>query len=167
MSVTQIVGVDPGIVHTGVVRMTFFPDIKEIAVAHAAIEGKTTDEHVDAAKRWIGGRTHAGAQGWIEDYRPRSAFSTDKRMGESVALLRRALPGFKVLDNSGIKKRVKPATMELLGVWDFSTPTHHQDLRSAARIAILGMLKDPALNRLLGDVVLDHLNGKDWAIVQH
>ena len=43
-------------------------------------------------------------------------------------------------------------------------PTHHQDLRSAARIALLGMLRDEQMNRLLADVVRDHLAGETWTI---
>lgn len=54
--------------------------------------------------------------------------------------------------------------MNLLGVWKFSTVTHHQDLRSAARIALFGMLKNEETNRLLADVVADHLKGSDWDV---
>jgi hypothetical protein len=54
--------------------------------------------------------------------------------------------------------------MELLGVWKFKTPTHHQDLRSAARILLLGMFKDPQLNKLIADIVRSHLRGKDWSV---
>jgi hypothetical protein len=64
----------------------------------------------------------------------------------------------------GVKKVVKSPLMELLGVWDFRLKTHHQDLRSAARIALLGMLKDDHLNKLLTDVVADHLRGENWNV---
>ena len=76
----------------------------------------------------------------------------------------RGLKGSTVLPNMGVKKVVRRPLMELLGAWKFSTVTHHQDLRSAARIALLGMLKDPHMNRLLFDVVLDHIEGRTWRV---
>jgi hypothetical protein len=64
----------------------------------------------------------------------------------------------------GVKKIVKPAVLITLGAWLFSTPTHHDDLRSAARIAVLGMMKDPEMNLLLADIIRDHLGGQPWTI---
>jgi hypothetical protein len=74
------------------------------------------------------------------------------------------MPKATVVLNTGVKKIVKRPLMELLGVWSFATGTHHQDLRSAARIALYGMLKHEPLNRLLSDVVRDHLRGEDWDV---
>ena len=34
--------------------------------------------------------------------------------------------------------------------------------QAAARILVYGMLKDPALNRVLFDFVQDHLDGNPW-----
>jgi hypothetical protein len=104
-----------------------------------------------------------GAVVFIEGYRARSNFSTDQRMVSAVTEFRKELGG-TVLQNMGVKKVVKSPLMELLGVWNFNTPTHHQDLRSAARIALLGMLKDEHLNKLITDIVAAHLEGKDWHV---
>ena len=84
-------------------------------------------------------------------------------MVSAVTEFRKELGG-TVLQNMGVKKVVKSPLMELLGVWNFNTPTHHQDLRSAARIGLLGMLKDDILNKLLTDIVADHLSGEAWDV---
>jgi hypothetical protein len=84
-------------------------------------------------------------------------------MLNAVAEFRKETKG-TVLDNTGVKKIVKPSVLQVLGAWDFATPTHHQDLRSAARIAVLGMMKDQTMNTLLADVVRDHIDGKPWTI---
>lgn len=166
MSVTHVVGVDPGLVHTGVVSMVFDPIHHEVYVDHEAVLGPDAT----AVAVWAMGRRTKKVQPYfmrpdifIEDYRPRSAFNTDRRMGEAVRNMRDATKG-KVLDNTGVKKVVRRGLMQLLGVWSFNTVTHHQDLRSAARIALLGMLKDEQHNQLLADVVRDHLAGNTWAV---
>jgi hypothetical protein len=156
MSAVHVVGIDPGLVHTGVVSMRFNRAYKRIDVAHVAIDGPDAQ----ATKDWIGDKF---AFTFIEGYRPRSNFSTDQRMVSAITDFKRETGG-TILMNTGVKKVVKSPLMELLGVWKFSTVTHHQDLRSAARIALLGMLKDDHLNKLLTDVVADHLEGKDWHV---
>lgn len=162
--VTHVVGIDPGLVHTGVVSMVFIPPKKKIYVNHEVIVG------TDAAllKGIVGNWDYtcrSTAVVFIEGYKPRSNFGTDLRMVKAVNDCQAALPNSKVLNNMGVKKVVKRSFMELLGVWSFSTTTHHQDLRSAARIALLGMLKDDTMNQLLADVVRDHLEGSDWSVV--
>lgn len=166
MSVTHIVGVDPGLVHTGVVSMVFDTTHQEVQVDHEVVLGPDAK----AVTFWaMGQRTKKVRPYWvrptifIEGYRARSAFDSDKRMIEAVSNMRAASKG-KVLDNTGVKKIVRRSLMELLGVWNFSTPTNHQDLRSAARIALLGMLKDEETNRLLSDIVLANLEGEPWEV---
>ena len=104
------------------------------------------------------------AHAFIEKYQPRAVLGTDARMVKAVNDLKAELPHAKVVLNTGSKKVVKRPLMELLGVAKFSTPTHHQDLVAAARIAVLGMLKDRDLNKVLANVVLDHLNGRTWDV---
>jgi len=167
MNSTHIIGVDPGLVHTGVVRMLFDPDNRVITTEHEAVAGPDAT----AVAFWAAGRgTRLQLHEllpwrvvFIEGYRPRSNLNSDARMVEAVSQMRAATKG-TVLLNTGVKKVVKRDLMELLGVWKFGTVTHHQDLRSAARIAILGMLKDEALNRLVYDVVDDHLKGRTWTV---
>lgn len=158
MQATHVVGVDPGLVHTGMVSLLFRHDTHEILMLDRVIPGP------DAAATKAAVPLH-GAQPeiFIEDYNPRSNFNTDKRMGEAVTNMRRVLNGTAV-NNTGVKKVVRRQLMELLGCWKFSTTTHHQDLRSAAYIALYGMLKDEQLNKVLTAVVTDHLAGRTWRV---
>ena len=71
----------------------------------------------------------------IEAYRPRSHLQSDARMGALVNKLRDSIPGSRTMDNTGMKTVITPELMKLMGVWLFTTKSHHQDLRSAARIA--------------------------------
>lgn len=139
---TTIIGIDPGLVHTGVVVMRFTGD--DVTVDYQIYE--LTD--VNCIAPYVG--SYPGAHVFIEAYRPRgNTYATDGPMQELMGKLRTWLPKAKVIDNTGMKYAVKAALMQVLGVWKFSTSTHHQDLRSAARIGIYGALKDPVLNAVL------------------
>lgn len=159
MQVTQVVGVDPGLVHTGCVSLLFSPSMRTVDVKHEAIAGPDPV----AVKGWILQQAGPHPSIFIEGYRPRSHFDSDARMSEAVGKIRVATRG-QVLNNTGVKKVIRQPLMELLGCWKFSTVTHHQDLRSAARIALLGMVKDEWLNKLLYQVVSDHLDGNSWHV---
>ena len=159
MSVTHVVGIDPGLVHTGVVLFTFDRQQRLIVIDHEAVAGPDTIR----VQQFLGGLRN-DAHIFIEKYQPRSHLNTDAMMGKAVLEMKQALPGAQVLLNTGVKKVVRQPLMELLGVWKFSTVTHHQDLRSAARIALLGMLKSEHLNRVLTTVVTDHLEGRTWHV---
>lgn len=162
MSVTHVVGVDPGLVHTGAVRMVFDAAKKRVKVEHFAAPGK------DAAivRQWATSASEPlpWPHVFIEKYQPRSHLNTDAEMTKLLVELKQRLPSSQVLLNTGVKKVVKKPLMELLDVWKFSTVTHHQDLRSAARIAVLGMLKNNTHNALLTRVVRDHLAGRTWGV---
>jgi hypothetical protein len=160
--IAQVVGIDPGLVHTGVVRMLFSTSAKRLIVEHEAVVG--TD--AVAVKSWIVDPGHITSRTdvFIEKYVPRMKLSSDERMVKFEQDLRRALPKAKLLPNMGVKRVVPQPLMEVLGVWKFPTSTHHQDLRSAARIALYGMMKDPELNGVLAATVRDHLNGRTWAV---
>lgn len=156
-------GVDPGIIHTGVVTLGVAEGNHALHVNHEAILGPDAD----AVDRFIANeeyRMQAKSVTFIEDYRPRHHMTHDKDMLKAVSEVRQATGG-KVLDNMGIKKIVKPKLLDLLGIGKFSTPTHHQDLLSAARILVLGMLKDDDLNKVLADIVMDHLAGNTWRVI--
>jgi hypothetical protein len=157
--------VDPGLVHTGVVRLVFVPQSREVLVQHEAVVGP----NAYAVDQWIRRHSSVGRGVlpqpyiFIEGYKPRSNFGSDIRMTEAVQDMKRETRG-SVLLNTGVKKVVKQPLMELLGVWKFSTVTNHQDLRSAARIALLGMLKNDTLNEVVAEVVKCHLVGKAWRV---
>ena len=164
MNVTHVAGVDPVLVHTGVVRWVFVPGDRAVYVYSKAIPGPDAHAVSHEINHDVGLTQSAGAPHvFVEGYRPRSAFDTDARMTAAVQDFKRELDA-TVLLNHGAKKVVKQPLMELLDVWKFSTVTHHQDLRAAARIGLLGMLKSRPLNRLLTDVVRAHLQGRAWHV---
>ena len=156
MTVPLCIGIDPGLVHTGVVGLRINPNVERIEAFCVLVDGidekkvlaavDKISNHVEYSKRYI----------WIEDYRPRSHLSTDRNMVEGVAALKTALPGSIVLPNMGIKTVVKDSLLELLELNTFAVSTHHNDLVSAARILLLGMLKDENLNALLTQIALDY-----------
>jgi hypothetical protein len=165
--IQHIVGIDPGLVHTGLVRMVFDSSFCTVTLEHEVISGaQPSEDQAKQANLWAKQTPPTRpAYVYIEGYKPRHHYGSDPKMIALANEMRRWTGG-KVLLNTGVKKVVKKDLMILLGVWQFGTVTHHQDRRATARIALLGMLKDPALNRVLADIVRDHLNGATWAIVQ-
>jgi hypothetical protein len=87
----------------------------------------------------------------------------DEQMMLANTEFKRALEG-QLLRNNGVKQVVSPELMKLAGVWSFSSRTHHQDLRSAARIALLGMMLEPALNQVLYTYTTDNIDGRKWDV---
>lgn len=158
---TQIVGVDPGLVHTGVVTLAFLPKMRQVLTAHQVVQGLDAPAVAGVIDELCPQRG-VPASIYVEGYRSRGNLGHDKDMLIAVRDMVAATKG-KALDNTGVKKTVKPAVLQALGVWKFSTPTHHDDLRSAARIAVLGMLKEH--NELLADVIRDYLDGRPWRVV--
>ena len=151
MSVLTLIGIDPGLVHTGVV-MIKIDTIKNVhRVEHKIVE---SDNPAETAA-WV--RRHDvsnQAYIYIEKYLDRgTVFNTHSRMRVFEQELKRALPTAKLVDNTGAKKIVTRELMELLDVWKFPT-TNHQDLQAAARIALFGALKDTGLNRALYNLTI-------------
>ena len=162
MNVAHVVGIDPGLVDTGVVSMVFKPNFKALEIGHTVLPGTDFKGLTD----WIfqPGMIHRPVV-FVEKYRPRLKLDSDTRMVQAEQDLKRALPDAKFLQNMGIKRVIPQSLMEVFGVWSWPTITHHQDLRSASRIALLGMVKDPRLNAVTADVVRDHLEGKPWWVL--
>lgn len=152
-----VIGVDPGLVHTGLVRLELNPVKRTWSTGFHAVLDLRYDEIV----RWC--KEGRPDKVFIEAYRPRSHFQSDARMVQAVHELKQRLPGARVLDNTGVTKVVTPELLQLLGLWKFSMTTHHQDLRSAARIAILGLLKNEQWNQILAELVMDHVDGNPWS----
>jgi hypothetical protein len=154
VSIITLNGIDPGIVDTGAV--TFYLDTEQLTFAVTAEKLLGSDpEPIEAyVTLHSGDRTLT----FVEAYRDRgTVFNTHGTMRNIEAALRRSLPGVEILDNTGVKKVVTKPLMQLLGCWDFPTVTHHQDLRSAARIALYGGLKDQDINSLLTQIVMKQL----------
>lgn len=156
--VTAVIGIDPGLVHTGMVQLVISPHAQVLRTYSNVIDGPD----VAKAKALADASPKVDAV-FVEAYTPRSHFNTDQRMVEAVTRFCHAF-SCKALRNTGSKQTVKPDLMKMLGLWNFSQSTHHQDLRSAARIALFGMLKDEELNRALTDMVMSMLRGEQWNV---
>lgn len=151
-----VTGIDPGLVHTGIVMFYFDPSAREWGRVARVIDGPDV---LSIKTQVLSFQPHPV---FIEAYKPRSHFSTDKKMVEAVHDISKALPKAKQLDNSGVKKVVTADLLKLLDCWTFPVSTHHQDLRAAARIGLYGALKDDGMNLVIAQFVIDHLDGTAW-----
>ena len=160
MSVTHVVGVDPGLVHTGVVSMIFSQRARMLEIEHTVIDGPNATAVVD----WVNGLRTLHPMVYVEQYKPRQNLSSDPRMTQVQHELQALLPRARFLPNMGIKRVITADLMRLVEVWKFPTATHHQDLRAAARIGLLGMVKHGDTNPVLADLVQAHIDGTPWSI---
>lgn len=166
MADVTVIGIDPGLIDTGLVSLTFSRITRGIWV-HYAVESRAKAPEIAENVRLL------RAAHWspeyhlfIEGYRPRSNFNTDVKMLELITQLKAEMPAAKVINNTGIKKVVKPKLLEFLKIDSFPLTTNHGDLVSAGRILVLGMLKDPELNKLLTFVFTDLYEGHPWTVVK-
>ena len=166
-----IIGIDPGIVHTGIVAYTICThDSARVSLIYRVIDTEDADEAdrvrliSDGVSQFLEDmlpvlvyRDYAVRETpmliFIEDYRSRaSSNKPDAQMREIVSALRRLLPLANVVDNTGSKKIARPELMRSLGLNTFRA-THHQDLQAASRIMIYGALKQEHLNALLAELL--------------
>ena len=160
----QVFGIDPGIVHTGLVELNWDFHNRKLRVNARSVDGITEQSVIELQKR-IEQRTWRKSNIIVEEYRPKSHFSTDTKMVEGQAMLKLHLPSAKIINNSGVKSIVTKELLQLLDLYDWPT-THHNDLRSAARIALLAMLRDERANNRLAEFVGAALNNKAVIIVE-
>lgn len=147
---TIVAGIDPGLVHTGLVVLEFSEDHTELSTSHAVIDGLDPGKTRAELDVLIRPRTVNSIDIFIERYRPRSGFATNDRMMWANTSFPSVVGG-AAIQNTGVLNVVRRPLLELLGLWKFQQTTHHDDLRSAARVAILGMMRDDHLNRVLYD----------------
>lgn len=157
---THVVGIDPGLVDTGVVRLLFDSTKRVLTIETNVVSGPDPETTND----WTYQTGLPRPKVFIERYRPRQNLNADTRMVQAEREFKQWMPTAQFLPNTGVRKVVPQQLLLALGLWKFRTVTHHQDLRSAARIAILGMMKDDWLNTLLADVVKAYLTGQPWQI---
>lgn len=156
---TTIVGIDPGLVHTGCVAITFDQSSRTISTVYTVVNGLAVNEVLD----WLRTLPPVGIV-YIEDYKPRSHFDTDSKMMAGVHKLHLAIPKSILKDNAGVEKIVKPALLELVGAHNFLVRTNHQDLQSAARVLLLGMLGNPDQREILNRLLEDTMLGVFWKV---
>lgn len=162
MTPVQLIGIDPGLVHTGCVSITLFPGQGSLRLRNYVVSGLNVQQVEHWVEATLALRPDVQSEIFIEAYRPRSHFDSDAAMGAAVKEMKQALPGSTTLLNTGVKKIVTPELMKVMNIWSFSQRTNHQDLRSAARIAVYGGLKDPEINPVITKLVIDHLDGNTW-----
>lgn len=168
--VIRVVGVDPGIISPAAVLYQFNLRTKRIVVLTSYVrEGtglagrlvnlqrKVMKNYYETSAFWE--ETHEFDHVFIEGYRSRSNFTTDRPMQEQIVEFKthygRISNNTKVLDNMGIHNVVRPKLFRLMGGYDLDNDrkTHHSDIQSAAKIALFGMIKDQELNMLLSEIV--------------
>jgi len=174
MAMLTLVGVDPGIVDTGVVSIRLDTLRETVQVTTQVWTGVTSkDGHSLKVSEYFlddlaGFVQHEEAENkatftFVEGFRPRGRdMIQDKKMTNLVQTIHMSLKGSKIVDNTGIKKTVTEPMLKLFGCQRF-TGTHHADLKSAARVALKGGIDIPPLNRILSDYVRDNLNGSPWS----
>lgn len=144
-----LIGVDPGLVHNGVVALHFDTRARSLEVEHEVVDGLWTaeDDEFDPRATAVGVQkavarmTRDNSLVFGELYRDRgSVFSTHGKMRSLERDLKGAMPYLKWMDNSGVKKIVTTELLDALKCGTFPS-THHRDLESAARIGIYGGLK--------------------------
>lgn len=167
MQSTIVVGVDPGIVHTGVVVIDFDRQARTVVTASDVVLGLDPVAAREAIEDIVAPRSITTLDIFVEKYRPRTGVTTDVRMVEANATFAAAMPTATMQFNTGVTKIITKHTLEAFGLWSFAKATHHQDLRSAARIALLGMALDQQLNRLLYDYLTNHIDGRNWDVRHH
>ena len=160
------IGIDPGLVHTGVVAVKIDPDTRRTTIDYEVILGDDVRAiQVAVAEMMRTPHPDGDVKVTIEKYRERgTVYGTHSDMRKLEAALNKAIPGSVLLDNMGVKKIVKRETLEVFNAWALPT-TNHRDLQAAARIGLLGALKDPEWNEEFAQVVADHLDGKPWLAV--
>ena len=165
-----VAGVDPGIVHTAAVAVHINPKDHWLKIFTRVFEG-ISQESLEGLRDWRHLHQLVSTRVWVEDYRARSHLEHDVEMQRAVSWLTHNLKNASALNNTGVKQVVTQPLMELLRLWIFPARTHHQDLRSAARIMLYGMMKDPPLNSILYEIVEDRLTSQregrkpSWTVV--
>lgn len=154
-------GIDPGLVHSALVRVSFDPEFQAVTVNFCVVDGLNPVYMRAAMKPLDLGLV------FIEDYRVRGNLKQNAKMIEGVAEFRKVFraTGPTVLNNMGAKQVVRQPLMEAFGIWKFPHVTHHQDLRAAGRIGMFGALKDAFLNEQLARALSRHIRTRPNDVV--
>ena len=147
-----VIGLDPGLVHTGIVVLKFDITSSVLMTAFHVMEGFDAEELaavLAAAQPEAGDEWHL----FNELYRPRMGNSPNKRMVQIEREIEMIEPTVEHINNSGVHKIVRDPLLQQLGLKSWPLRTNHQDLKSAAKTAIFGMLKEPRLNEVLADIL--------------
>jgi hypothetical protein len=158
MTIVHLGGIDPGLIHTGIVSLRLDSQRKTRRVLAEIVDGPNTQLVDDYCSVLL-----QGADIFIEKYEDRgTVFGTHGEMRTFESQIKAAIPRAKILSNTGVKKVVTDLMLDAI-VGDLPT-TNHKDLESAARIAILGGLKVPEINSVMYHLLIDHIKGESWPL---
>lgn len=148
---TAIIGVDPGLRTTGLVKLVPPHQISDtLEITSLAIDHPKEASNIYRVTKIVEGiytllRTDPDAVIVVEDFRLRPGVKTSSSMIEIITLIRSMCraEGYNLylLNNMGSKKVIPEATLRLLELSSWKTPTHHDDLKAAARIALFNIVK--------------------------
>ena len=160
----QLIGVDPGLRDTGIVECLFYNEDpsydtylekgEQLVLSHATAEDIWGELLFLIAER--AEKTEWRTVIYVEKYLDRgTSFGTHGRMREletQLRLLAQKSPilqkagSLSFVNNTGVKKIITNKVLTALQLDTFTTASNHQDLKSAARIALYGAAKDKELN---------------------
>ena len=156
MTIVHLGGIDPGLVHTGVVSLLVDSQQRAISVSSHVVNGPNAGQVAAAVDK--------RATLFIEKYEDRgTVFTQHSDMRKFEVELHKLLPKATILSNTGVRKVVTEQMLRVLGLTGFRT-THHKDLESAARIAVYGGLKDPAINAVFYQALTSYTDGRPWQL---
>ena len=176
MDVVNLIGVDPGIVDTGVVWVRldrkheiFKADARVWRNVTKKIKGgiEVSEQFLDELDRYVAIAVDSGDETYvfIEGYRNRGRNpGQDQKMSHLVQVIHKLIKGSVVVDNTGVKNVVTDETLRLLRMYDWKVATNHADLRSAARILMKGAYQEGKLNVMIADVIRGRLVDQSWTL---
>ena len=170
-----LIGIDPGIVDTGLVALTLDVEAKTLDIQHRVwsnvtrragtsilVEGEFLNELVLFIKSLSGVPFI-----YIEGFRNRGRdMHQDQKMTVLVHQIQAVLKTSHIVDNTGVKKVVKEGLLNLMHISRWPK-TNHADLKSAARIALKGAIENTTLNQMVATYVQDTLKGHLWTITRN
>ena len=146
----SFIGIDPGLVHTAGVAVQASHSIASFTVHTKVVDG-ISDSALAEMAEWAKEKDVDGVA--IEGYRPRGHYQGDSNMMQAIKHLQTQIPGSRQVPNMGVKKVITNDTLKLLRLWSFQPKTHHQDLRSAARIGLFHYAQDPGGSEWLYEII--------------
>ena len=112
--ITTLVGIDPGVIHTGIIVSKINPHVKEVTNSTFLMEGCPVMDIRDILRNFRSTAT------FIEGYRPRSNLHHDRQMQKFVSDLNFHLQNSIALDNMDSKNVVKNDLLKLFKLYSFS-----------------------------------------------
>ena len=164
----SFIGIDPGLVHTAGVAVRV-NHVDTSFTIHTKVVDGISDSALAEMAEWAREKDMDVVA--IEGYRPRGHYQGDSNMMQAIKHLQTQIPESRQVPNMGVKKVITNDTLKLLRLWSFQPKTHHQDLRSAARIGLFHYAQVPGGSEWLYDVIKsvykttifdEHLTNNRW-----